>query len=193
MLPRAEWLCWERQVAQALGREVRLSLDGTALETPFIPGKSLAEILGGSLPWEEKLAVLRTAAGELRWLHSQAIHRPDGEEWELSHGDATCHNVIVDLSTSAAEWIDFDMRHEWRCPVIERHADDLRALVFSSAACLPSGLHTTAVQQILAGYGEPGVICQLRTSVERTHCPTVFQLAQGPISCTDYFRLCRLF
>jgi tRNA A-37 threonylcarbamoyl transferase component Bud32 len=191
VLPRAEWLCWERQVAQALGREARISPDGAALETPFIPGNTLAEILRGSLPLEDKLSALRTAAGALKLLHSKAIHHADGEAWGLSHGDATCHNVVVNLSTSSAEWIDFDMRHEWLCPVIERHADDLRALVFSSAACLPSALHATSAEQTVGGYGEPQVVRQLQKSLEKPRGPTVFQLAQAPMSCTEYFRLCR--
>ena len=191
MLPLAEWLCWERRVAQVLEREARISPDETALETPFIPGNTLAEILGGNLTWEEKLAAARTAAGALRLLHCKEINCADGQAWELSHGDATCHNVIVDLPALSAEWIDFDMRHKLSCPAAERHADDLRALLFSSAACLPSALHATSVEQTLAGYGEPRVVCQLRKSLEEPRCPTVFQLAQGPMSREEYLCLCR--
>jgi hypothetical protein len=192
VLPLADWLEWERNVAHVLGREARISADGAGLETPFFAGVTLGQILRADLPWHDKLSALRKAAGALRQLHSKLIHRSGGESWALSHGDATCHNVVVSLSTASAAWIDFDMRHDWRHPVVERHADDLRALLFSSAACLPPALHARCVQQMLGGYGEPQVAGQLCRSLEQSRCPTVFQLAQAPVSYADYRRLCRL-
>ncbi len=192
VLPLADWLPWEQSVAQVLGREVRISAEGAGLETPFLAGDSLGEILKADLPWQDKLSALRIAADALRQLHSKLIHCSGGESWALSHGDATCHNVIVNLSPASAAWIDFDMRHEWRHPVVERHADDLRALLVSSAACLPPALHAECVQKALDGYGEPQVAAQLCKSLEPPRCPTVFQLAQGPVSYADYWRLCGL-
>lgn len=191
ILPLQEWLEWERQVAGALGRDSRISPDGSALDRPFIVGSSLSEILRGHLPWEDKLSALQAAAGALARLHSKWIHSLDGAAWELSHGDATCHNVIVNLSTASAEWIDFDMRHERSLPAVEQHADDLRALLFSSAACLPAGLQVMSAERTLAGYGDPAVVRQLRRSLERPHCPAVFHLAQGPVSYAEYWRLWR--
>jgi hypothetical protein len=192
ILPLGEWLQWERQVADVLGREARISPDGTGLETPFLTGETLAEILGGPWPPPDKLLALQLAARALRLLHLKSVRRSESESWVLSHGDATCHNVVVNLSAASADWIDFDLRHAWECPAIERQADDLRALAFSSAACLPAALHANCVNQTLAGYGEPRVAAQLKKWLGDRLCPAVFQLAQGPLARADFFRLCRL-
>lgn len=147
------------------------------------------QILRSNLPVQEKLSAFAMAAGALRQLHSGSVQRANADHWCLSHGDATCDNVIVNRTTSSVAWIDFDMRHEWRVPAETRHADDLRALVFSSAACLPPDLYPKCAEQVVAVYDESQVLRTLRRRIERQASPNVFHLAQGPLSYADYAQL----
>jgi hypothetical protein len=192
MLSLRGWLQWEQDVARFLGRTARISVDGSGLEFPFTAGDSLSNVLRDDLPLQDKLSALQMAAGALRQLHARSVQQSDAEPWPLSHGDATCHNVIVNLSTAAVEWIDFDMRHWRSVPADERRADDLRALLFSAAACLSPADYAKCVEQVLTGYGGPRTVSALRQSLDRQRCPTVFQLAQAPMSYADYFQLRRL-
>jgi hypothetical protein len=192
VLSLGEWLRWEVEVARVLGRTVRISLDGGGLEFPFAIGDTLGAILLGDLPHDDKLSALRMAAGALRDLHKKSTCRSAAEPWPLSHGDATCHNVIVNLPTGSVDWIDFEMRHDWSVPADERHADDLRALLFSSAACLFSSVHKPCVEHVLAGYGEPRIVHALRQWLDHQPRPTVFHLAQGAVTYVNYLRLRQL-
>jgi hypothetical protein len=189
VLPLEDWLQWELEVARVLGHATRISLDGAGLEFPFAAGDTLGAILLGDLPLDDKLSALRMAAGALRQLHARSIDRSTTESWPLSHGDATCYNVIVNLPDNSAAWIDFDMRHEWSLATDERHADDLRALLFSTAACLPAAAHAQCVEHVLTGYGEPRIVLVLRHLFDHQPCPTVFHLAQGAVSYANYVRL----
>jgi tRNA A-37 threonylcarbamoyl transferase component Bud32 len=188
-LPTEQWLEWELVVARSLGRGARISHDRAGLEVPFVAGESLGEILRGNRPVDHKLRALAASAHALRRLHSRSVQAANADQWYLSHGDATCDNVIVNRTASSVAWIDFDMRHGWRVPAEERHADDLRALMFSSAAFLPSALHAKCVERVVAAYGESPAVATLRRRIERPSCPSVFHLAQGPLSYVNYTRL----
>lgn len=191
VMPLGEWLNWEVAVAQVLGRATRVAVDGAGLEVPYLSGRCLGTILRRIGPPVEKLSALKLAAHALRELHTKSICRSDASPWSLSHGDATCENVIVSMSSGSAEWIDFDMRHEWSVASDQRHADDLRSLVFSSAACLPTSLHGACVESLLSGYCEPRIVRKFGQMLEVQGCPNVFQLAQGAISYSGYCNLRR--
>jgi hypothetical protein len=192
VLPLGDWMSWELAVAQVLGRATNVAADGAGLVIPSATGKSLGTILREDGLLVDKLSALKSAASALRELHTKSMHRTDAPRWPLSHGDATCDNTIVNATADRAEWIDFDMRHEWSLGPDERHADDLRALVFSAAASLPASLHGACVESLLDGYGEPGIVRKLGQLLEAQGCPNVFQLAQGAVSYTDYCELRRL-
>jgi hypothetical protein len=62
---------------------------------------------------------------------------PDGVERRWSHGDAHAGNVFYDDVEDRVVWFDFETLHAATLSDVQRHADDLRALIFSSAGYLP--------------------------------------------------------
>src|SRR5690349_16581331 len=94
------------------------------------------------------VAALCLASTALRELHGQSMDVA-GSDWQLSHGDATCHNVLIDNEHHVAHWIDFDIRHRLGLPKLERHADDLRALIFSSCSMVPSPERETVARVLM--------------------------------------------
>jgi hypothetical protein len=189
VLSALHWLKRESVVAAALGRDINTHLGLRALDMRLLKGECLREILLGSSSLEEKLAALRLAAGALRQLHDISIADGEGDDQPLSHGDATCNNVIVDRETCAAEWIDFDTRHRPQLSTPERHADDLRTLLFSSAGCLPEGDATKCVASVIIGYGDEAIVQQLLRNLLGQRNPMVFQIAQAPLSFDRFQRL----
>ena len=151
VLTTDEWLRWELAVWSAKNRSAldndvnKVSqraaypcVQSNGLLIPRLPGEPLSRILADARrPIGSRLQCVGWALQSLEHLHSHSADWGDGLVQPISHGDATAENVIIDISNQSACWIDFDTRHRASLRAIERHADDLRALVFSTAYHLP--------------------------------------------------------
>ena len=153
VLHKSEWIDWERQLKLALRNET--IPESTELRCERIPGRPLSDILSNSKSDEtgltHELALIQLAVRALKCLHETSVQLTDGQRSAmLSHGDATISNVLYCEETQQAEWFDFDLRHDYRIAPAERHADDLRSLLFSAGYFLPEetlGLLVTTVKQ----------------------------------------------
>lgn len=192
VLSARRWLEREAVVARALGRDVQSQPGLRALDMRLIPGECLREILLGASSLDAKLEALRLAAAAVRQLHAISIREADGDRRLLSHGDATCNNVIVDSVMRSAAWIDFDTRHRAHLSTADRLADDLRTLLFSSAACLPERADADCVESVFAGYGDEAVVQQVKQDLVRQSWPAVFHVAQASLSFARFHKLRRL-
>lgn len=192
VLSARRWLKREAVVAATLGRDVQTWPGLRALDMRLIPGVCLREILLGTSSPDAKLEALRLAAAALRQLHAVSVREADGHRLALSHGDATCNNVIVDQGACSAAWIDFDTRHRTDLSTQNRCADDVRALLFSSAASLPERADSDCTESVFAGYGDEAVVQQVRQCLIRECFPAVFHLAQARLSFARYHKLRRL-
>ncbi len=177
-----DWIAWELRIAECLQRNLRVSADHRGIEFPVIPGCSLEELLRSSQSLGEKLCGVTLCATALRMLHERTISADGDAGWCLSHGDATCRNVVVDLATNTANWIDFDMRHRPGLSQVTRHADDLRALLWSSAAWLNPAGFPACIEALAAGYPDKLVWVELQRMMSHMACPSVFQLSQAALS-----------
>ncbi len=192
VLPARRWLQREAAVAATLGRDVQSRPNLRALDMRLLPGVCLREMLLGTSPLEAKLEAVRLAAAALRQLHAVSVSEAGGHRRALSHGDATCNNVVVDQVARSAAWIDFDTRHRAHLTTLDRHADDLRTLLLSSAACLPERADPDCVESVFAGYGDEAVAQQVRQFLLRQSCPAVFHIAQTRLSFARFHKLRRL-
>jgi hypothetical protein len=192
VLPARHWLQREAVIAATLGRDVQSRPDLRALDMRLLSGMCLREILLELSPLATKLESLRLAAAALRQLHGLSANDADRQSQVLSHGDATCNNVVVDRAEHSAAWVDFDTRHRAHLSTLERHADDLRALLLSSAACLPEQSDADCAESVFAGYGDEAVVKHLRRSLMGQTCPTVFHVAQTDLSFARFQKLRRI-
>lgn len=183
------WVERELALAAELGHDVRAVAGRAALDLRIIAGSALSEILQEDRPLDQKLLALRLAAQGLRRLHATAMTDGKTVDYALSHGDATCHNVIVNLDTSSATWIDFDTSHLAHIAAADRHADDVRTLLFSSATKLSVSDYGRCAESVFSGYGHDDVLRRVQGQVVDRRCPTVFHLAQSPLGCTAFDRL----
>lgn len=180
-LPRSPWLEWELAVGHALERRVCVLNDQRGLQFDEYPGISLAELLRSDVPVREKLEAIEWAASALRTLHQTRISACGLVDWPLSHGDATSRNVIIDHVSRTATWIDFDTRHHPGLAAAIRHADDLRALLWSCLCDLDSNAVADGITATFNGYADASIEGSVK-ALTMTACPTVFQLAQAPLS-----------
>ena len=130
VLYKREWMRWERDVKLATRNEdVTL---GRNLVCQKIPGKSLSSLLQNDMQFSEKKELLFIATQSLKQFHETEVNVAGVGPCLLSHGDASITNVLYDSKTKLAVWFDFDLRHDLRRDAAERHADDLRSLLFSA-------------------------------------------------------------
>lgn len=161
ILKADEFYAWEMRLSQLLDGEAISAGSRGGILLPRIPGRSAAEILSDSAcPMQEKLDMLRQAALSLRELHETYI---DDTGTTLSHGDATVFNVIYNKETGSAQWFDFEQRHEFSVEQDIRHADDLRAMIFSAAARLERSTWPSMIHAIIDEYAYEPVLKALRT------------------------------
>jgi tRNA A-37 threonylcarbamoyl transferase component Bud32 len=184
-----EWIDREVAIGQILGRDVQPLPKRRGVALPFIEGETLASLLKSSVSWEQKRQGLFLAGQVLADLHHRKLTACGIEKWPLSHGDATSNNVIVDRREGRANWIDFDMRHQTELPALARQADDLRALIWSSAALVEKSAYEETIASVCDGYADMEVIDEMRNLTRRTRLPSVFQLAQAPLSITEFAHL----
>ena len=158
------WIRWEREVKQALGGDA--TGEGRVLICDQINGAPLADWL---IEFGEtrslRLEVLKNAMGGLREFHRMEVDNGRGERILLSHGDATLNNVLYDAENGSAQWIDFDLRHWLNIPAPQRHADDLRAFLFSAVRHLPDDDIPDFLSSMRQQYDAPSVWSCLRAQV----------------------------
>lgn len=183
------WIDWEVAIGQILGRIIQPFPERRGISLRFIEGETLATLLKANSSWEQKRQGLFLAGKALRDLHRRNVTACDVNDWPLSHGDATSSNVIVDGRESRASWIDFDMRHRIELPALARQADDLRALIWSSAALVEKSAYHDTIAMACAGYADPEIIDEMRKLTRRTQLLTLFQLAQSPLSVAEFRHL----
>jgi hypothetical protein len=191
-LPAQHWVPWELAVAAAVGRTVRPVPGQAALELRFESGRPLSQILDAELPLDRKLNAVHLAAQALRKLHTISLRNEQAAKYPLSHGDATCQNVIIDLPESSATWIDFDMRHRGAVATGDRHADDLLTLLRSTACHLPASTYEECTRSLFAGYGDLPILLSVQERFSADRCPSIFHLAQAPLRRTAYLHLRRV-
>ena len=148
------------------------TVSGNTLQFEKLDGVPLSEYLADQESVEQKLAAVNAAMLSLFRFHLQ----------NDSHGDASATNVMIhelpDGSYSAT-WFDFDVAHKDSVPEITRRADDLRALLFTSKACLT----ITEFSQLFAASETPYADDEVWTEFKNTmsspfqHCD-IFHLAQ---------------
>jgi hypothetical protein len=157
------WIEWERLVQSQL-RGVTIEPAKNGIGYPRISGTPLSRLLAGSETVTEKRNYIAIATRSLAKLHSQAMPLDDNQV-QLSHADAACYNVLVDEERQNAEWFDFDIRHDLRDPASLRFADDLRALIFTSAVFFDAPSLPLMVAIVRDEYSDTNVWLQLQILV----------------------------
>ena len=164
VLYRQQWLDWEQQVSQVLGRSCQ-PIENNQLAIEKLTGRPLGQCLKQQSSVDEKLIMIFAASRALWNLHQQSV-----AVWQLSHGDASVQNVLIDQETNTAQWFDFDLKHIESTKPLQRHADDLRALLF-----------TTAIQF------DPDSIAQLVSVVRKSYDSTeTWQALQKQITARSF-------
>lgn len=179
VLGERSWHHREQAIHQALyGIDCPTDRRGWLL-LPRWPGLTLAAFVADrSRPATDRLAGLAAAGAALRRLHQVQI---DGSS-PLSHGDATLRNVQFDPATGRAAWFDFDTAHRAEVSTDARHADDLRAFLWSAVAEAADIRVLDLVETIRLAYVEPAPWWFFRSRLRsgEIHFST-FHLAQaGP-------------
>ncbi|WP_010586839.1 BUD32 family EKC/KEOPS complex subunit [Schlesneria paludicola] len=188
-LPVRQWLAWERAI-DASTRQGLVLIEssgaierGSVLVCRHVPGDSLSRILADCrYSPAQKLDAIRLALTALRRLHAVDADWGNGTYRSISHGDATACNVIVDMRANSACWIDFETRHDPQLAEVDRQTDDLRSLVYTSAAHLPVSSFCELADVLLQVDIDRETHQRLkqRLTTEWIHL-TPFQLAQSPL------------
>lgn len=184
ILPQRDWEERERRVYQSLrGASIRIDADGT-LVLPCLAGKTLAALLEDP----ELKEPARKKAIELAIRALAELHRLG-----FTHGDAMAENVLVDLESGVAHWLDFETVHDSRRPLAWRRADDVRALLVTCLLrTVPEKLAET-LRLILDVYADEEVTRVLTTSFTSIlRRPLAFHLGQAGLSFRSFREIARL-
>ena len=194
VLTTDEWLRWELAVWTAknssamdeyhktIQPEVNPCIRSNGLMIPRSPGEPLSHILADDTrPIGSRLQCVGWALQSLEHVHALNADWGNDLVQPISHGDATAENVIIDTPNRSACWIDFDTRHRPSLRAIERQADDLRALVFSTAFHLPQSQYQQLSVRLRDSYNRREAIEHFRNGLSNWHRPNTFQLAQAPL------------
>ena len=183
------WRKREEQIWLRLyGQQVRI-IEGE-LWFPMIPGEILDHWLSGPRTQTEQLQAIASASLALAALH--ALECAEGNESlsDTSHGDAAVNNVMYDATTNRATWFDFETLHDSAIPRVDRFADDLRALLCSSAGCLPNIAAPSLVDAVLANDRDTKVLAKLLEQLDRELCrPRSYHAAQSKIGLAKLLTL----
>jgi len=184
VLTNQAWRQWECEVYRRAYGSVLLADKQDRVQIPLWRGRVLANFLAAPMhPASLKLQAVRLAAAALHRLHQLSVRWPDGRQRPFSHGDATVRNVIVTRKLDQATWFDFDMAHDETQPATWRHADDLRAMIFSAAKWFPEEIYADLVQSVLTSYADPAVSEPLSAAIIQSRDrPNSFHLAQSRLT-----------
>ena len=184
VLPQKAWEERERLAYRILGRPpVAVEEDGTVI-LPFLPGETLAALLDQP-PLEDsaRFRMIELAIAALKEFHAAG----------LTHGDAMAENVLVDLETGVAHWIDFETVHDGSRSISWGRADDLRALLATCLLRTPSEAVPATLRFILDAYADEDVtriVARLFSAAVRRPLP--FHLGQAPLSLERSREIARL-
>lgn len=174
VLPDKDWFAWEKRIHAALNR-IDVTARNAWLRIPAAPGEALQDILKSDRALHEKQRAMAAAGRALRAMHALALS--DGVL--LSHGDATIRNVVYDPERDRARWIDFDLRHNLRVAARMRHADDLRALLYSACPHAADEDYAALFRAAIEAYGDREVLSELgRRIAHRSLDRDLYHLAQ---------------
>lgn len=181
VLSGTEWATWERAVYEQLYGEL-IHSEGDALELPARPGQPLAQILSASTGLSRAIGAVAAALLALAELHQRTIILPDGAACRFSHGDATAANVTYLDQPARVWWFDFETAHPASRPHAWRCADDIRALIFSSAALLGEASISELARLPATHYASPPILAALRDCMlDLLHRPDPLHIAQARI------------
>lgn len=172
------WLRREAELNQVLyGRTIP---PGRVFVCEKFPGVPLATWLQQpELTAAQKFDALKIAVAGLHRLHCMEVDDGNGATVRFSHGDASTCNVLYDREHKSACWFDFDLSHWQNIPARCRHADDLRAFLFSAMQHFPQHQLTELLSVIQQHYDAPEVWQTLREQVASRWFPfDVFHRAQ---------------
>lgn len=186
VLTNRQWKAWERTVVPFDLPDKEASPGTLAMAN--VHGRPLAQLLNEEQRKPQKLALVSEAVSALHQFHQQVREVPDFGAIRLSHGDATTRNVMIDADARKATWFDFDLRHDLTISATMRHADDLRAILFSAAHYFPAQDLPDLVHVARQAYDEPKTWLELTRQVNsRWFSVDLFHLAhtRPPSSTSD--------
>lgn len=164
VLPTQQWMEWERTIAP-VDHEVE-ELAPRTLTLAKIEGSPLAKTWSTSdVQTDQKLEIISVATAELLNFHQRHCYVPGLGQTPISHGDATIRNVMIDQTNQTATWFDFDLQHDMQINAVARHADDLRALLFSAAHFFPVDDLKELVRITRNSYDQPDVWNELSAQI----------------------------
>jgi hypothetical protein len=183
-LSQRDWEERERRMYRIVGAApIRIDAGGT-LVLPCLAGETLATLLDDP----ELEEPVRKSAIERSVIALAELHHLG-----FTHGDAMAENVMVDLESGVARWLDFETIHESNRPMAWRRADDVRALLVTCLLRTAPEKFAETLQLILDAYADEGVTRLLAAnfgSVLRR--PLTFHLAQAALSLSSYREIARL-
>ena len=184
ILPFEAWRKREDQLwAQLYGQQVRVT--GGALWFPMQSGEPLGRWLRGPRTESEQLQAVASASLALAALHQLECADDHDRMMIATHGDAVLANALYEASTNRAIWIDFETLQHSATPRAGRIADDLRALLCSSAECLPDVALPALVDAVLLNHrhADTEVVTRLHEQLDREVCrPCSYHAAQANVS-----------
>jgi hypothetical protein len=178
VLPTQEWILWEVVVARSL-RRIELQPVKQGVRFPRLAGESLIGLLKNpNLVEADKLIWIEWASRALADLHQHCVTYGT-QSIDLSHGDASVTNTMIDTTKQTAAWFDFDLQHDLTAPTVCRQSDDLRSLIFTAAASCQWSRLNAILTAIRNGYSNDNVWEDLnRKFNESTWTTDIFLLAQ---------------
>ena len=145
-----EWIDWDRRIQAAVTSPASQETS-QGLLVPRKLGRPISDLIRlNAIEDERIIEVFSLALRELYRLHQLSVEVVTGVEAKFayfSHGDASVSNVLFDVDSDQACWFDFDLRHDFRRSATLRHADDLRAFLFTAMKCLSKKDSTEELNQ----------------------------------------------
>jgi hypothetical protein len=180
-LSRRKWMLWEHQVyKEILGKESQIG-DHNTVVLPKLDGAPLSDFLTSKNESEVmKMEAVGWAVSAIEIMHKCQIIWPDGEKRSFSHGDAKVGNIICDAVSKTCYVLDYESIHDARMSSEWRHADDLRAIIYSAAEYIESDLFNQLCRMAIRNYSNKAVLAQLKNYIEiLKYCPNVYHFTQG--------------
>ena len=173
VLPQRAWEERECRLHRAL-RDAAARVEGATLVLPYLPGRTLADLLDDpAVAPPARTGAMTLAAAALADLHRRGV----------THGDAMAENVVVDLDAGVAHWFDFETEHEPHRAMTWRRADDVRALLATCVLRTGDARRAATVRLIVDGYGDEAVAGELAARFTTPPWRALpFHLGQAPLS-----------
>ncbi len=166
VLHTTEWIAWESIIQHLTSGDFPNQPEPPSrlLVLNKIPGQKLDNLLNQS-SHAHGLKLCGIATQSLYQFHQHPVKLKGNEKTLLSHGDASVHNVLIDEENLSATWFDFDLRHNLDKPKNWRHADDLRALLFTTACYFRTEQLDELIRVIRLNYQSEEVWSSLRQQI----------------------------